>query len=584
MVAWLTNPLNRQAIEIESCRRDIFYWLDNYVWTYDPRDVNTRFRLKPYPRQVDFVNWLKDREAKQEGGLVEKCRDAGATWFCCAYVVHSWLYRQGFAAGFGSRKLELVDQLGNPDTIFEKIRFVLRNLPAWMLPQGFKWSDHDNLGRIINPANYASITGEGGDNIGRGGRKTIYLFDEAAYAEHPELIERSLSATTRVRIDVSTPNGAGNPFYQKRFSGRVPVFIFDWKQDPRKNKTETLDDGTIIYPWYKAEKNRLDPVTLAQEVDRDYAASMAGVAIPAAWVRASIGLQLPRGAPTCAGLDIGTESEGADPSVWVPRYGPVIGMPTAWKSLTTDTAHRAVELTDQQGMPALNYDVPGVGEGVKGTTLRMEHKPRCRVEPINTGSKPSDTVWPDGRRSKEKFLNLRAELWWLMRARFERTYEHVTNGVDHAPEDMISLPEDCPELAAELSLPKVERMENGKIQIESKKKMRSRGVASPNHADALALCFVPEKPSVNAFVIPMSSQGVATVDTHDYGYTGIAYMRPFEAWAAQVNGKWVQGLKDAHEAAAVTNAYARRRGVPEPNKVQVEIDAERAKELEGMVP
>lgn len=581
MIAWLRDPKNRQAIEIESCRRDIFYWLNNYVYCYEPRgagNVSVKHRLKPFQRQQEYVNWLYERDAKQEGGLVEKCRDAGVTWFCAAFAVHGWRFRNGYAVGFGSRKLELVDRLGDPDTIFEKIRYILRNMPVWLLPPGFRWSEHDNLSRIINPDNYSSITGEGGDNIGRGGRKSIYFLDEAAHVERPELVDRALSATTEVRIDVSTPNGAGNPFYQKRFSGRVPVFVFDWKEDPRKNKTEVMPDGKVIYPWYEKEKKRLDPVTLAQEVDRDYAASMAGVAIPAAWVRASVGLALPKSAPTSAGLDVGGDSAGGDPSVWCPRYGPVVGMPQSWKSLTTDTSHQAVELTDAGGFPILNYDVIGMGEGVKGTTMRMPTKPKCQVVPVNTGMPPSDTIWKDGKRSKEKFLNLRAEIWWILRDRFEKTYEYVTQGVAHPPEDMISLPEGCPELVAELSLPLYERTEAGKIQIESKKKMRSRGVKSPNYADALALCFVPEKPMANIFVLPMSTQGAPAVDQNDYGYKGVLYMHPFTCWAAQVNGKWVQDLKSPHEAAFVHNRWR-----PGTNQIKVELSEERVKELEAMV-
>jgi hypothetical protein len=51
-----------------------------------------------------------------------------------------------------------------------------------------------------------------------------------------------------------------------------------------------------------------------------------------------------------------------------------------------------------------------------------------------------------------------------------------------------ALPED-PTLRDELQAPEIVPRMDGKIQIESKKDMKSRGVPSPNRADALVLSF-----------------------------------------------------------------------------------------------
>ena len=51
--------------------------------------------------------------------------------------------------------------------------------------------------RIVNPQTGASITGESGDNIGRGGRKLCYFKDESAWYERPEKIEAALADNTR---------------------------------------------------------------------------------------------------------------------------------------------------------------------------------------------------------------------------------------------------------------------------------------------------------------------------------------------------------------------------------------------------
>jgi hypothetical protein len=91
-----------------------------------------------------------------------------------------------------------------------------------------------------------------------------------------------------------------------------------------------------------------------------------------------------------------------------------------------------------------------------------------------------------GHGVQARLANLKAELWWRLRCRFEKAYEHVTQEVDHPPEDMISIV-DHPQLIAELSLPSVEYTENGKIRIESKEKLRRRGVKSPDFTEALVL-------------------------------------------------------------------------------------------------
>jgi phage terminase large subunit len=123
--------------------------------------------------------------------------------------------------------------------------------------------------RVLNPENGASIVGEAGDNIGRGNRTSIYFKDESAFYEHADAIDAALSQTSNCKIDVSTPNGAGNAFYRKRHGGRIKVFVFDWRQDPRKGKD-----------WYAKQCEILDAVIVAQEIDRDYESSVTDSWIP----------------------------------------------------------------------------------------------------------------------------------------------------------------------------------------------------------------------------------------------------------------------------------------------------------------
>lgn len=507
----------RQA-ELERCAADCAYWLNTYGKTYDPRLLHPLVPFALFPRQVEFLRWLQEREAAEEDGLADKSRDVGFTWLCGAHALHGWLFRSGFSCGFGSRKLELVDKIGDPDSIFEKIRILLRNLPEWMRPAGFKEANHDNFCRLINPANGATITGEGGDDIGRGGRKSIYFVDEAAFLEHPAKVEASLSQTTRCRIWVSTPNGPGNAFAKKRHGGNISVFSFHWKDDPRKNHYEVRDitgavlergngqapatpaGGYIWYPWYEKEKIRLgDPVVVAQEVDIDYSASIEGICIPAKWVRAAVNLvdkigYCPLVAPI-GGMDVA--DGGSAKSVLIARRGWLVneGDITDWsEGNTTQTAWKARDEAEARHITRLNYDCVGVGAGVRGTFSTSEQPLAFTPNAVNGGESPTTAVWPDGKTSKERFLNLRAELWWKLRARFEKAYEWVEQGIEHPVDEMISIPNHAG-LISDLSLPLCFTTETGKTKIEAKSEMRKRGVKSPDFADALAYTEAPEEPA-----------------------------------------------------------------------------------------
>lgn len=493
------TPPTRSAAQDKSLyANDVAGWINQFAVTYDPRllpgDAYLPFHL--FPIQSDLITWLQQREANQENGLIEKSRDSGATYLCCAYALHAWLYRKGFSAGFGSRKLDLVDTLGDPDSIFEKIRILLRNLPDWMKPAGFVEKRHSLHCRLVNPENGSTITGEGGDDIGRGGRKTVYFVDEFAFVEHAALIDASLSQTTRCRIDISTPNGTGNAFHQKRFSGNVPVFRIHWKDDPRKNRCEivTLSDGRerVVYPWYEAEVKRIDdPVIVAQELDIDYTASMEGIVIEAKWVQAAVEFPLEASGYLTAGADIA--AGGKNKSVLVFGCGPLItDVLTRSEGDLTGTAWWIADEAEARDCHTVCYDVGGVGLSIQSTWDSSPRSLPFAAIAVNSGQAPSETVWPSGKTSKELFLNRRAELWWKARRRFQKTYEHVLwlrgeeGGHQHPTEELISIP-NHPQLIAELSMPTYKRTETGKIQIESKEKMRERGVASPDHADALVV-------------------------------------------------------------------------------------------------
>jgi len=296
----------RNDAEKAVCAEDMLYWSDNYVWTYDPRLVGQSggayVPFKLWPKQREIARWLLGRIRAAEEGLIEKSRDTGVTYICAAVALHQWLFTPGFKATFGSRKVDYVDKKDNPDSIFAKLRIMLRRLPAHMLPQGFVWSQHDHYMRLVNPHTGAVISGEGGDDMGRGGRSSVYFVDEAAFVPNAETVEKALSGNTDCVIWVSSVNGMGNLFARKRHSilKSHQIARLHWRDDPRKDED-----------WALAKKQSLsDPTTWASEYDIDYSASVEGVCIPAAWVESARRLaamepRLRAGNDVMVGLDVG---------------------------------------------------------------------------------------------------------------------------------------------------------------------------------------------------------------------------------------------------------------------------------------
>lgn len=480
------------------CAADIIYWFDNYVWTYDPRLVGkpggAYVPFKLWPKQREFILWLQERVERAEEGLGEKSRDVGVTYLTAGFALHRWLFVPGFKTTFGSRTVDEVDKKDDPDSIFAKLRIMLRRQPPEFLPEGFVWAQHDNYMRIINPETGSVISGDGGEDMGRGGRSSLYVLDEAAFVKNAETVERALSGNTDCVLWVSSVNGMGNLFARKRHSILRPAQIFrlHWRDDPRKTQE-----------WADAKKASFsDPTTWASEYDIDYSASVEGICIPALWVESAKRLRAlePRLHPSNAGvigLDVGA---GKAKSVAVPRKGAIVERPSSrGEPDTTDTAHWGLEIAKEHGAQRLNFDAPGVGAGVS-STLMKNPVPGLRVMPVNTGSPPDERRrWPDGRTSDEMFGNLKAELWWLTRTALQRTYEHVLflerkdGGREHPVTDLLALPsgdKDSDQLCLELSLVKWERNERGKIVIEKKDALKRRGIASPDYADGLVLTFM----------------------------------------------------------------------------------------------
>jgi hypothetical protein len=251
------------------CQNSVEHFIDNWAWTFDPRRQVAHLPFTLYPFQKEALKWIDDRYYEGEVGVIEKTRDMGVTWLACAWTVHKWIFDKGFTALFGSKTEGDVDS-STVDSIFGKVRYILRRLPPFLCPdldEKINEKRHaDSYLSIINPTNGNEITGDSANsNFGRSGRRSIVFMDEYAFVENSDKIWSAISEVSNCIIPMSTANGKGNMFYNLRAKGTVPVLTLHWTKHPLKNQD-----------WYDSKKKTMEPHQIAQELDIDYSSSKAG--------------------------------------------------------------------------------------------------------------------------------------------------------------------------------------------------------------------------------------------------------------------------------------------------------------------
>lgn len=483
---WALQSKNHEA-DLEKCKEDTVFWIKKWCWAYDPRnqgmEIGMQVPFYPTPHQVDYIDWVEWHIYSSQNGLTEKTRGEGMSWLWVLIALKNVLFNDGFKVGFGTYKEDKLDQIGNMDSLFEKLRYCYYRLPAHHKPKGFNPQRHDNFKRFYNPDNGSAITGEVGADIGRGGRNTVYFIDEHAHLLHAESVEKALSENTDCIMYGSTPKGTNNMFYQKaQTMEREHVYTFHWTTNPMKNEE-----------WYDDRCMRFDPVTIAQEIDIDYTASVEGIVIPARWVQHAVDLQLKEFEDTTirhAGVDVGQGSSKGE-SVYAERIGATLLPLMCEKTVEpTEWILRCADQARSKRVQVLKYDAIGVGGPMGGVLKKIEPPLKVQTVPVISGARPSDKKYDDNPELKasDRFANLRAEMWWNLRERFRKVYENATQGKNHPEDELISIPNDR-ELITQLSQPTIEYTATGKIKVESKEDMQERGISSPDRADAVVYCF-----------------------------------------------------------------------------------------------
>lgn len=467
-------------------------FITDWGMTYDPRNAEiglpTTVPFLLFPKQDEFAERFMRHWQARENWLAEKSRDMGFSWLTVCVGATLCLFRHGLTFGYGSRKAELVDKIGDNKSLFWKARFFLDNLPA-----EFKGEYEAPHMRINFLGTGSSMIGEAGDNIGRGGRASAYIVDESAYLEQQDSVDAALSQTTNCRIDVSSPNGPENSFARKR--KRYPkarIFTAHWRDDPRKDEA-----------WYAKQVEDLEAVVVAQELDLSYAAMAENVLIPSAWVQASIDAHIklgiePTGKRTGA---MDPADEGKDTVGFAAGVGILVDFVDEWSGVggdLYDSTLKVFGICDERAIDSVIADADGLGSGVRGDARVINEGRRAKGQRRVNFSEwrgSGEVIDPtgemiEGRVNKETFPNAKAQAWWRLRILFRNTYRAVVTGEPYDKDEIISLSSTMPKLdklMIELSQPTYGRNTAGKYVVDKAPK----GTRSPNLADAVMIRSQP---------------------------------------------------------------------------------------------
>lgn len=259
------NSPKHQDLVRKACAEDILFYINTFVWQFNPRK-------KAEGAVGPFITWgfqdeaLVSEDIRKPGILwciehdedlfIEKSREMGASWLCLLAMEWLWHWKPWQKFLCMSRNEDLVDD-DDPDSLFWKIDFAHRHMPAWLMPRGWNAKLHRKHLIFINPENNSTITGEASTGkAGVGGRATAMFIDEFSQVQQDYDVLHRTSDTTGCRIFNGTHKGTGTAFHELSQRVDIKKLVMHWTSHPdkwpgayrwRDNKVEILDK-TYAYP------------------------------------------------------------------------------------------------------------------------------------------------------------------------------------------------------------------------------------------------------------------------------------------------------------------------------------------------
>ena len=284
-----------QATVKELCKDDPVAFLMAGGWTKVVKEVTVDGTERPAETTSQpFIPWRSQRQILRDVAdcvrngqdiAWAKSREMGASWLMLSLSLWGFLYHE-WSVLLCSRTEDLVDRAGDLDSLFPRIDSMVERLPSCLLPCDRKEllpsGKHRRHMVLTHPDGHSIVGQSTTEHIGRGGRRTVVIFDEAAAQEKLEAAWRSAADTTSCRIAVST-HLTGSYFTRSIWANAVDLkepkpILTTYVGHPAKSlggEWRTDTDGTITgeparryywSPWFDRQCKRRDMVDIRENV------------------------------------------------------------------------------------------------------------------------------------------------------------------------------------------------------------------------------------------------------------------------------------------------------------------------------
>lgn len=212
----------------------------------------------PMPHQIRVMQFYRERrEAAARGeyghGLITKPRKVGVTWAALGDSLHGFLFLEPWDEVLMSRKEDQVDRAGDKGTMFVKMDMLLKGLPEFLRPKGFKESRDRRRLVLLNPENGNQITGQATTSSStRGERATQIKMDEASF--WPDLLASfttAIGTTDNAVVQSSESYEESRDFETIRLEMQEKnpeaVCVVEWWEHPAQDER-----------WYQKERAKFE--------------------------------------------------------------------------------------------------------------------------------------------------------------------------------------------------------------------------------------------------------------------------------------------------------------------------------------
>lgn len=321
--------------------------------------------------------------------------------------------------------------------------------------------------RAVSPSVKASKEEQAETLAGFHGDHLLIIADEASGIPDPVFIPLEGALTqedNRVLLIGNMTRNTGY-FYDSHFHEHISGAWTKLHWDSREST-----NVTPAYVQYMKDKYGEDSNVFRIRVIGDPPLDSENTLIPLAWAMQCIDNEVEIGEDEPLYLGVDVARYGEDKSIILPRKGLRIYPWDSFQGMNTiDLGARVMDTFVDLGADGVACDEIGIGAGVTDWLQKRPGGAKV-VHGVNTAIRSGD---------KEKYINLRDELWGNMREKCMRK-QYWFPGSTMKEREMSN------ELCNELSSLSYE-LQGSAIKVESKKKAKLRGIASPNIADALAL-------------------------------------------------------------------------------------------------